>query len=77
MGSKTTKDFFFFFVTKTSIFISNMNDNFYNDSCEVYNISVRQELAILGFSPKIFFNLNSVISETMSFSDLNVVSNFS
>ena len=32
-----------------------MNDDFYKDSFKVYNISVRQKLVILGFSPKIFF----------------------
>ncbi len=74
--------FFYFFVTKTSNFISNMNEDFYKDSFEVYNISVRQKLVILGFSPKIFLILTSVTSETswgqtMSFSDLTEVSNFS
>jgi hypothetical protein len=59
-----------------------MNDDFYKDSFEVYNISVRQKLVILGFSPKIFLILTSVTSETswgqtMSFSDLTEVSNFS
>ena len=49
---------------------------------EVYYIFVRQKLVILGFSPKIFFILTSVTSETfwgqtMSFSDLTKVSNFS
>ena len=59
-----------------------MNYNFYKDSFEVYNISVTQKLAILGFSSKIFFILTSVSSETswgrtMSFSDLTEVLNFS
>ena len=59
-----------------------MNDNFYKDSFEVYNISVTQKLVILGFSSKIFFILTSVTSETswgqtMSFSDLTEASNFS
>ena len=74
--------FFYFFVTKTSNFISNMNEDFYKDSFEVYNTSVRQKLVILGFSPKIFIILTSVTSETswgqtMTLSDLNEVSNFS
>ena len=59
-----------------------MNVDFCKDSFEVYNISVRQKLVILGFSPKIFLILTSVTSETswgqtMSFSDLTEVSNFS
>jgi hypothetical protein len=41
-----------------------MNDDFYEASFEVYYIFVRQKLAILGFSPKIFFILTSVTSET-------------
>ena len=54
-----------------------MNDNFYKDSFEVYNISVTQKLVILGFSSNIFFILTSVTSETswgltMSFSDLKI-----
>ena len=53
-----------FFITKSSNFISNMNDDFYEASFEVYYIFVRQKLAILGFSPKIFFILTSVTSET-------------
>jgi hypothetical protein len=43
--------FFHFFVTKTSNFISKMNDDFHKDSFEVYDISVQQKLVILGFSP--------------------------
>ncbi len=59
-----------------------MNEDFYKDSFEVYNTSVRQKLVILGFSPKIFIILTSVTSETswgqtMTLSDLNEVSNFS
>ena len=59
-----------------------MNDDFYEDSFEVYNIFLGQKLMILEFSPKIFFILTSVTSETswgqtMSFSDLTEVSNFS
>ena len=51
-------------------------------SFEVYYISVRQKLVILGFSHKIFFILTSVNSETswgqtMGFSDLSEVLNFS
>ena len=56
--------FFHFLVTKTSNFITNMNVDFCKDSFEVYNISVRQKLVILGFSPKIFLILTSVTSET-------------
>jgi hypothetical protein len=65
-GIKNHKiDFFFnFFIAKSSNFISNMNDNFYEASFEVYYSFVRQKLAILGFSPKIFFLLTSVTSET-------------
>ena len=52
-----------------------MNDDFYVASFEVYYISVRQKLVVLGFSHKIFFILTSVTSEsswgqTMDFSDL-------
>ena len=59
-----------------------MNDDFYEDSFEVYNIFLGQKLTILEFSPKIFFILTLVNSETswgqtMSFSDLTEVSNFS
>ena len=73
--------FFYFFVTKTSNFISNMNEDFYKDSFEVYNTSVGQKLVILGFSPKIFIILTLVTSETfwgqtMTLSDLTEVSNF-
>ena len=50
--------FFYFFVTKTSNFISNMNDDFDKDSFEVHYISVRQKLVILGFLPKTFFNFD-------------------
>ena len=58
-------DFFFnCFITKSSNFISNMNDNFYEASFEVYYIFVRQKLVILGFLPKIFFALTLVTSET-------------
>jgi hypothetical protein len=59
-----------------------MNDDFYEDFFEVYNIFLGQKLTILEFSPKIFFILTSVTSktswgQTMSFSDLTEVSNFS
>ena len=53
------------FITKSSNFISNINDDFDEASFEVYYIiSVRQKLAILGFSTKIFLTLTSVTSET-------------
>ena len=59
-----------------------MNDDFYEASFEVYYISVRQKLVILGFSHKIFFILTSVNSETfggqtMSLDDLTMISNVS
>ena len=59
----------------------NMNDDFYKDF-EVCIWHFCKTLASLGFSPKIFFILTSVTSETswgqtMSFSDLTEVSNFS
>ena len=78
MVPKITKSIF---ITKSSCFISNMNDDFYVASFEVYYISVRQKLVILGFSHKIFFILTSITSETswgqtMDFSDLTEVSNF-
>ena len=57
--------FFNFFITKSSNFISNMNDDFYEASFEVYYIFVRQKLAILGFSPKIFFILTSAVTQTL------------
>ena len=58
-------DFFFnFFITKVSYFVSNLNDDFHEASFEVYYISVSQKLAILGFSPQIFFILTSDTSET-------------
>jgi hypothetical protein len=48
-------DFFStFFIAKSSNFISNINDDFYEASFEVYYISVRQKLAILGFLSKVF-----------------------
>ena len=46
--------FFNFFITKTYYFISNIDDDFYEHSFEVYNISLGQKLTILEFSPKIF-----------------------
>ena len=82
-GAKIAKSTFFnFFITKVSYFVSNHNDNFPEASFEVYYISLSQKLAILGFSPQIFFILTSVTSDTswgqtMSLSDLNEVSNFS
>ena len=51
-------------ITKSSNFISNINDDFDEASFEVYYISVSQKLAILGFSSKIFLTLTSVTSET-------------
>ena len=74
--------FFNFFITKVSYFVSNLNDDFHEASFEVYYVSVSQKLVILGFSPQIFFILTSFTSETswgqtMSFSDLTEVSNFS
>ena len=70
------------FITKSSNFISNINDDFDEASFEVPYISVTQKLAILGFLPKISFILTSVTSDTfcgqtMHFSDLTEVSNFS
>ena len=63
-GKSQNRFFFYFFVTKTSNFISNMNEDFYKDSFEVYNTSVGQKLVILGFSPKIFIILTLITSET-------------
>ena len=59
-----------------------MNDDFHEASFEVYFISVSQKLVILQFLPQFFFILTSVNSETswgqtMSFSDLTEISNFS
>ena len=59
-----------------------MNDDFYEDSFEVYNIFLDQKLTILEFTAKIFFILTLVTSETcwgktMTFSDLTEVSIFS
>ena len=56
--------FFNFFITKVSYFVSNLNKDFPEASFEVYYVSVSQKLAILGFSPQIFFILTSVTSET-------------
>ena len=56
--------FFFFFLTKVSYFVSNINDDFHEASFEVYYVSVSQKLGILGFSPQIFFILTSVTSDT-------------
>ena len=53
----------FFFITKVSDFVSNLNDDS-EASFEVYYVSVSQKLVILGFSPKIFFILTSITSET-------------
>ena len=74
--------FFNFFIAKDSYIVSKPNDDFHEASFEVYYVSVSQKLGILGFSPQIFFILTSVTSDTswgqsMSFSDLNEVSNFS
>ena len=64
------------------MFWSEFDQDFYEDSFEVYYISVSQKLAILGFSSKIFLTLTSVTSETswgqtMSLNNLTDVSNFS
>ena len=61
-------------MTKPYNFISILNDNFYEDSFEVY-----YKLVILEFSSKIFFILTSITSETswgqtMSLTDLTEVS---
>ena len=56
--------FFKFFITKVSCIVSKPNDDFHEASFEVYYFSVSQKLAILGFSPQIFFILTSVTSET-------------
>ena len=58
-----------------------MNDDFYEASFEVYYISARQKLVVLGYSHMIFFILTSVTSETswgqtIDFSVLTEVSNF-
>ena len=64
-GAKIAKlTFFQFFITKVSYFVSNPNNNFSEASFEVYYVSVSQKLAILEFSPQIFFILTSVTSET-------------
>ena len=64
-GAKITKSIFFnFFITKVSYFVSNLNDDFPEASFDVYYVSLSQKLAILGFSPQIFFVLTSVTSET-------------
>ena len=82
-GAKIAKSIFFnFFITKVSYFVSNPNDNFSEASFEVYYVSVSQKLAILEFSPQIFFILTSVTYETfwgqtISLTNLNEVSNFS
>ena len=82
-GAKIAKlTFFQFFHNKKLLFVSNLNDNFPEASFEVHYVSVSPKLAILEFSPQIFFILTSVTSETswgqtMSLSDLNEVSNFS
>ena len=62
---KSQNRFFFnYFITKSSNFISNINDDFDEASFEVYYVSVSQKLVILGFSPQIFFILTSVTSDT-------------
>ena len=58
-GRKSQNWFFFnFLIIKSSNFITNIYEDFYEDSFEVYNISVRQKLMILRFSPKIFFHFD-------------------
>ena len=80
---KSRNNFFFhFFITQVSYVVSNMNDDFHEASFEVYYVSVSQKLVILGFSHQIFFILTLFTSETswgqtMTFSDLTEVSNFS
>ena len=73
--------FFNFFIAKGSYIVSKPNDDFHEASFEVYYVSVSQKLAILEFSPQIFFILTSVTSETswgqtISLTNLNEVSNF-
>ena len=64
-GAKIAKSTFFnFFITKVYYFVSNLNDDFPEASFEVHYISVSPKLAILEFSPQIFFILTSVTSET-------------
>ena len=53
-----------FVIVKFFDFILNLNDNFYEASFEVYDVSISQKLVILGFSPQIFFILTSVTSNT-------------
>ena len=55
MGSKITKSIFVQLLhKKNSDFIAYVNDDFYVDSFEVYNIFLVQKLMILEFLPKIF-----------------------
>ena len=52
--------FFNFLVTKSSNFISNLNDDFHDASFEVYYISVSQKLAILGLARSVHLKLYDV-----------------
>ena len=70
------------FITKSSNFISNINDDFFAAPFEVYYVPESKKLAILWFSSKILFTLSSLTSitswaQTMCLSNLTDVSNFS
>ena len=56
--------FSIFVISKVSYFGSNLNDDFPEASFAVFYVSERKKLAILGFSPQIFFILTSVTSDT-------------
>ena len=83
-GLKITKSFFFFnfLITKSSNFISNLNDDFSQLSFEVHNVCVAQKLKILENSKQFFLAWTLATSPTsrgqnFDLSNLNRVSNFS
>ena len=53
--SRTQLFFFKFFKTKVSDFVSNINDDCFQLSFQVYNVSVAQKLKSLGFLIELFF----------------------
>ena len=83
LGSKITKSIFFnFLITKSSNFISNLNENCSQLSFEVYNVCVAQNLRISEFLIEFFFAWTLATSATsrgrnFNLSNLNRVSNFS
>ena len=83
LDRKSQNRFFFnFFITKSSNFISNLNEDCSQLSFEVYNVCVAQKLQISEFLIELFFACTLATSATSqdrnsNLSNHNRVSNFS